>query len=211
MQTLLERKTDLSIIIPVYNLERFIQPMLDSLLEQDLGDYKVEIIFVLNNCTDNSEGVIRSSGLDCKIISCEEQGCGPARNAALDIAEGEYIWMMDGDDWLLSDTAVANALEAARRYDLDILRIPFETNNYWGQYFSMVWQYLLRRDFVKEFRFPSIQPAEDDAYMNMVLRKAGLDRNTYLRLPYIDKKLYFYNFLREGSNMYRSLVLHEAI
>lgn len=211
MQTLLERKTDLSIIIPVYNLERFIQPMLDSLLEQDLGDYKVEIIFVLNNCTDNSEGVIRSSGLDCKIISCEKQGCGPARNAALDIAEGEYIWMMDGDDWLLSDTAVADVLEAVKFYDLDILRIPFETNNYWGQYFSMVWQYLLRRDFVKEFRFPSIQPAEDDAYMNMVLRKAGLDRNTYLRLPYIDKELYFYNFLREGSNMYRSLVLHEVI
>ena len=144
MPALFERFTDVTIIIPVYNLEHFLTPMLDSLNRQDFGDYSVEIIFVLNNCTDRSEQVIRDSGIECQIIQCEEQGCGPARNKALDIASGEYIWFMDGDDWLLSDTAVRDALTAAQVLDLDILRIPYASNSYHWLYYSMVWQYLIR-------------------------------------------------------------------
>ena len=203
MQTLQQRAPDITIIIPVYNLERFIQPMLDSLKAQDFGPYAAEIIFVLNNCTDESEDRIRESGLPCEIINCAEQGCGPARNAGLDIARGEYIWMLDGDDWLTEPTAVREVLDKAKAEALDILRVPFQTNTFWGQYFSMVWQYVLRREFVQEFRFPSIQPAEDDAYMRQVLRKAGHSRFNYMQLPSVSRPLYFYNFGREGSNMYR--------
>ena len=54
MQALQQRDPDLSVIIPVYNLERFLAPMLDTLKAQKLGNYQVEIIFVLNNCTDHS-------------------------------------------------------------------------------------------------------------------------------------------------------------
>lgn len=203
MPTLQQCPPDISIIIPVYNLERWIEPMLDSLKDQDLGPYRTQIIFVLNNCTDASEDLIRQSGLPCEIINCTEQGCGPARNAGLDIAQGEYIWMLDGDDWLLSKTAVQEVIKKARTEALNILRVPFSTDKFWGQYFSMVWQYVLRRDYIKEFRFPAIQPAEDDAFMHQVLRKAGRNRYDYLGLPSMDRPLYFYNFGREGSNMYR--------
>lgn len=208
MQTLC--KCDLSIIIPVFNLEKYIAPMLTALISQK-HSYNVEIIFVLNNCTDNTEQVIRDSGLDCKIISCEIQGCGPARNAGFEIARGEYIWFLDGDDWLLSDTAIQDVLDKAFFEDLNILYIPFASELYKWQYFSMVPQYLLRRSFVEEFRFPHIQPAEDDAYMDMVLRKAGFNRGNYFQLPRISRPLYFYNYLREGSNMYRVNVLGEKI
>lgn len=203
MQTLRERDPDISIIIPVYNLERFLQPMLTSLAAQDLGEYTAQIIFVLNNCTDNSEGVIRDSGLDCTIINCTTQGCGPARNAGLDIATGRYIWFMDGDDWLTRSDAIRLVLDSATAEDLDILRIPFDSDLYLYDYFSMVWQYLLKREFVKELRFPDYQPAEDDAYMSAVLMKSGRSRFTYKTLPFVNKALYFYNYLREGSNMYR--------
>lgn len=205
MQTLQQRTPDISIIIPVYNLERWIQPMLDSLKAQDLGPYEAEIIFVLNNCTDNSAKVILDEGrtLNPIIIGCGEQGCGPARNAGLDIARGEYIWFMDGDDWLTEPTAVQEALDKAKRDGLDILRIPYRTEKFWGQYFSMVWQYVFRREYIEGFRFPSIQPAEDDAFTEQVLRKAGHGRHDYMALPSIDRPLYFYNFGREGSNMYR--------
>lgn len=203
MPTLQQRAPDISIIIPVYNLERWIQPMLDSLKAQDLGPYTAEIFFVNNNSTDGTEQRIRESGLPCEIITCTEQGCGPARNAGLDRARGEYIWFMDGDDWLTEPTAVREALDKARRDGLDILRIPYRTEKFWGQYFSMVWQYLFRRDFIEGFRFPSIQPAEDDAFTEQVLRKAGHGRHDYMALPSIDRPLYFYNFDREGSNMYR--------
>ena len=206
MPTLHERKdnrVDISIIIPVYNLERCIRPMLDSLKEQDLGGYKAEIIFVLNNCTDKSEAVIRKRGLDCTIINCTTQGCGPARNAGIDIASGEYVWFMDGDDWLLSNTAVKDTLDKAYAEDLDVLRIPFVSDLFRFQYFSMVWQYLMRREFIREFRFPDYQPAEDDAFMMSVLRKNGYDRGSHMSLPCVNKALYYYNYMREGSNMYR--------
>ena len=203
MPTLQQRTPDITILIPVYNLERFIQPMLDSLKAQDLGPYQAEIIFVLNNCTDNSEDLIRASGLPCRILNCTQQGCGPARNAGLDVAQGEYIWMLDGDDWLLDAKAVQLVLDIAKAEALDILRVPFRTNKFWGQYFSMVWQYVFRREYIREFRFPAIQPGEDDAFMLQVLHKAGRNRFDFLGLPSTDRPLYFYNYGREGSNMYR--------
>ena len=193
----------LSIIIPVYNLERYIVPMLGTLMVQDYGEYKVEIIFVLNNCTDKSEEIIRLSELDCTIINCETQGCGPARNAGLEIAKGEYVWFMDGDDWLLSETAVRDVLDKAYETDADILWIPYASDKFTYYYFSMVWQYLFRREFIGDLRFPNYQPAEDDAYMDAVLAKAGRNRYTYMYLPRVDHALYYYNYGRPGSNMMR--------
>ena len=203
MQALYERDPDLSIIIPVYNLERFLGPMLHSLKSQDFGDYAVEIIFVLNNCTDASEQVIRDSGLPCRLITCPRQGCGPARNAGMDAATGEYIWFMDGDDWLLSPRAVFSVLDRAKREHLNILLIPFASARFNAVYYSMVWQYLLRREFIKGIRFPAIQPAEDDAFMAEVLSRTGLNRSTFIFLPTMPEQLYYYNYLREGSNMWR--------
>ena len=202
MPQLCERDRDISIIIPVYNLEEYIAPMLLSLIEQDYGEYTHEIIFVLNNCTDDSEAMIHASGLDCTIINCETQGCGPARNAGFDIARGKYVWFLDGDDWLLSSTAVQQVLDRAGGTE-DIVFVPFESKTYKYQYFSMVPQYLLKREFVEGIRFPDYQPAEDDAYMDMVLAKAGRNRYTYMYLPRVDHALYYYNYGRPGSNMMR--------
>ena len=196
-------KCDVSIIIPVYNLERFLLPMLASLLSQDYGNYKAEIIFVLNNCTDASEDMILASGLDCLVIDCETQGCGPARNAGLEIATGKYIWFMDGDDWLMSDTAVRDVLDKAYAEDTDILWIPYASDKFRYYYFSMVWQYLFKREFIGDLRFPNYQPAEDDAFSGALLEKAGYGRYEPTRLPHMDRPLYYYNYLREGSNMFR--------
>lgn len=211
MSALCERGTDLSIIIPVYNLERYIDPMLKSLKEQDFGEYNVEIIFALNNCTDNSEQVIRGSGIDCTIIECTTQGCGPARNAGIEIATGKYIWFMDGDDWLLSNTAVRDVLDRMIADKLMIMRIPFKSNSFIWNYFSMVWQYCMCRSLIDDFRFPNYQPAEDDEFMRNMLYRSGFGMHDYLSMPTIGRPLYYYNYLREGSNMYRCNILGEKI
>lgn len=204
MQTLQQRYPDLSVIVPVYNLEQHIGNLLGTLKAQILDGVEVEHIFVLNNCTDRSEDVIRSSGLEHTLImNCEEQGCGPARNAGFEASNGEYVWFMDGDDWLINRRALQFATRAAQKYRLNILRVPFRSDKFQYDYFSMVWQYVLYRDFVKDDRFPSIQPCEDDAYMDAILRRVGADRYSYLNLPHLSTPLYYYNYLREGSNMYR--------
>ena len=197
MQTLRERDTDLTIIIPVYNLEKFIEPMLESLKQQDTGIYKVQTIFVLNNCTDSTEQVIRQYELDCEIINCEIQGCGPARNAGMEMAIGEFIWFMDGDDWLLSTTAIKDVLEKAKRENLDILRVPFLSDGFRYNYFSMVWQYVFRKDFLEGLQFSNIQYQEDNDFMQKVFAKYGNDS-----LPYLDIPSYYYNYRRPGSNTY---------
>lgn len=204
-------RIDLSVIVPVYNLERFLPPLLGSLKAQQLDGYTVEYIFVLDSCEDDSEAVITNSGIKCTILHCSAQSCGVARNIGFNISRGNYIWFMDGDDWLTTDTAIKQALDRVKAEDLDILRIPFESNLFMYDYFSMVWQYVFRREYIKEFVFPAFQPCEDDAYMEMVLAKAGLSRHEHLWLPHLTKPLYHYNYLREGSNMYRVRVLKEKI
>ena len=198
---------DLTIIIPVYNLERFLQPMIESLKAQQTT-YTFEILWVLNNCTDRSEDIIRESGLG-KILYCTVQGCGAARNTGLDEATGSYIWFMDGDDYLLTDTAIQTAMDTAKG-NL-VTRVPFKSNAFNREYFSMVWQYIIKREFLNGIRFPHIQPCEDDAFTERVLNKLGLTRHTYFSLPSVKQPLYFYNYLREGSNMYRYLILREDI
>lgn len=205
MSEMQQRKIDVSIIVPVYNLELWITPLLASLKGQDLGAYTAEFIFVLNNCIDESEEVIKEVGAELNpiILTCDLQGCGNARNTGFEHAKGDYVWFIDGDDWLTRDTAIKDALDRAYSKALNILRIPFESNKFNYNYFSMVWQYLFRREFIEEFRFSHIQPCEDDEFMVKTLAKAGYSPMTYLTMPHLNKVCYHYEYLREGSNMQR--------
>jgi glycosyltransferase involved in cell wall biosynthesis len=96
----------LSIIIPVYNTERFINKCIDSLLNQTLTD--IEIICV-NDCSPDNSGVILDSYAKCypeliKVIHLKENmRQGGARNYGLDVAQGEYIGFLDSDDWVHKD------------------------------------------------------------------------------------------------------------
>ena len=101
----------ISVIIPVYNEEDYLNECLDSIVNQSLED--IEIICVDDGSTDNSLNILKSYESDnrIKIIPKENSGLGASRNVALDIAQGEYIVFMDSDDYLN-----LNALEAL--YDL---------------------------------------------------------------------------------------------
>ena len=91
----------ISIIIPVYNVEKYIRQALDSVVNQTLTD--IEIICV-NDCTpDKSFEIVKEyASKDSRFVLLEQetnQGQGVARNRALDIAKGDYIMFLDPDDW----------------------------------------------------------------------------------------------------------------
>ena len=94
----------ISIIIPVYNVAPYISRCLDSILMQK---YEQCEILCIDDCSMDSSRYIlaeyQKSGV--KVI-CNEQnlGAGASRNKGLDIAEGEYIWFVDPDDWVQNDS-----------------------------------------------------------------------------------------------------------
>lgn len=91
-----------SIIIPVYNVERYLSQCLDSVLNQSYdGDY--EVICVDDGSTDGSPAILEEyAGKNdkIKIIRQENRGLGGARNTGLRAARGRYVWFVDSDDWI---------------------------------------------------------------------------------------------------------------
>ncbi len=90
-----------SIIIPVYNLEHYIEECVESILKQNYSDY--EIILVDDGSIDRSGQICRqfASSYDfIKLIEKENGGASDARNAGIGVAEGEYILFVDGDDFI---------------------------------------------------------------------------------------------------------------
>lgn len=90
----------LSIIVPIYNAERFIARCMDSIYAQTFADY--EVILVDDGSTDNSLRICRGYAAKdkrIKVIAKENGGAGSARNAGISVASGEYIAFPDIDDW----------------------------------------------------------------------------------------------------------------
>lgn len=90
-----------SVIIPVYNVEKYIYQCIDSLRKQDYEN--IEIIAVDDGSPDNSGKIVEEISKQddrIKIIHKKNEGVSLARNAGIDIAIGEYIMFVDGDDWV---------------------------------------------------------------------------------------------------------------
>lgn len=93
----------ISIIVPVYNLQNYLVRCLESIINQTYSN--LEIILVNDGSTDDSLKICekyKSEDSRIKIISKENGGLSSARNAGLEIFQGEYITFIDGDDWVHS-------------------------------------------------------------------------------------------------------------
>ena len=110
----------ISIIIPFKNGKRYLRDCLDSLSEQNIEDE--EIIIVING--NNEDKVIELiEGYDLNIkLKCfdEEIGVAKARNEALKIAQGRYVYFIDSDDYLYSD-ALSQLVDVAKKTDADFI------------------------------------------------------------------------------------------
>ena len=112
----------LSIIVPVYNVQEYLQGCIDSIVENDTAD--CEIILVDDGCTDGvcpgicDENAARYPEL-IRVIHQENQGLGGARNTGLEAARGEYVFFVDSDDTIAPD-ALKLLKEAAAESHADI-------------------------------------------------------------------------------------------
>lgn len=96
------RRPKISVIIPVYNADKYLQDCLDSILSQEIKD--IQIICVDDGSTDRSrEFLEKYASIDSRIIVLEQHnlGAGAARNRGLAVATGEYLYFPDADDILM--------------------------------------------------------------------------------------------------------------
>lgn len=121
-----------SVIIPAYNVDRFIGRAIESLQRQTLSDF--ELLIVDDGSTDRTGDVAdRAAERDIRIevIHTENQGAPAARNTALDRARGEFVHFVDGDDWV-EPNMLADLVEIAERDNLDLLIAGFYIETYYG-------------------------------------------------------------------------------
>lgn len=94
----------LSFIVPVYNAQSYINQCLDSLINQDISDY--EIICINDGSTDNSQIILDDYSRKYNNIvvkSKANSGVSASRNEGIKIAQGDYIWFIDADDFVAPD------------------------------------------------------------------------------------------------------------
>lgn len=114
---------DISIIVPVYNAEKYLEKCLDSLKKQTKKE--IEWIIINDGSTDHSEEIIKKvKDKRLKYFKNKNQGIGKTRNFGIEKATGEYIMFLDSDDTLAKD-AVEKMYEKVKNEDLDVAICDF--------------------------------------------------------------------------------------
>ncbi len=133
----------LSIVIPVYNVEKYIEECLLSCIHQNIQSTKYEIIIVNDGTPDNSmsivERIAKGHG-NIHIVNQDNQGLSMARNNGFALAKGEYVWFVDSDDWIEENSLsslikylngdVDEVVIGAKRVSADGKKILYERNMY---------------------------------------------------------------------------------
>lgn len=117
----MKKNPKISVIATAYNVEKFIARCIESVLSQDFTDY--EFIIILDKPTDSTEEIVKEyaeKDKRIKIISNKNNvGCGMSRRIAIKEAKGDYVMLIDGDDWIRSK-ALSNLYKEAIKRDADI-------------------------------------------------------------------------------------------
>lgn len=126
-----------SVIVPVYNVERYLEKCVASILAQSQGD--LELLLIDDGSTDGSGALCDTlAGTDRRIhvIHQENQGLGGARNTGIEAATGDWLMFVDSDDWLEPDV-LERCLELARREDAELVAFALRNVDEQGNSISL--------------------------------------------------------------------------
>ena len=204
-----------SIIVPIYNTEQYLNKCLDSLVNQTLQD--VEIILINDGSTDNSQNIIDEYSAKypnkIKSFTKENGGQATARNLGITKATGEYIGFVDSDDWIelnmyeeLYNKALSEGLDIVccneylvtdnvKKKNFNRLMYPNDINNNYIIRESGAWNKIIKRDLVIN---NNIFFLENRIYEDLAtIPTLALYTN---KIGYINSYLYNY-LIRNGSTM----------
>jgi glycosyltransferase involved in cell wall biosynthesis len=116
----MKKTTRVSVIVPVYNVEKFLKKCLDCLVQQTMEE--IEIICINDGSTDGSASILAEyAAMDSRIVvlTQENRGLSVARNNGMAAAGGEFIGFVDGDDWVALNY-FEKLYAVAKKHDADI-------------------------------------------------------------------------------------------
>ncbi|MDF9866717.1 glycosyltransferase involved in cell wall biosynthesis [Bacilli bacterium PM5-3] len=200
----------LSIIIPVYNGEKFIAKCLDSIFSQTYCDF--QLIVVNDGSQDKSLEILNSykekyNNYDFEIISTENKGHGSARNTGIEKSNREYIWFIDCDDLLYNEHAFQGVVDDLVKKDPDIyIFSAFETD---FKRRNKVWAYSLKNKMTNINKSPFLVFKQNWSWNKPIKRSflisSGLrfsnekmfeDTYFYVKLYMVAKTIYISNKIR---------------
>ncbi len=185
----------ISVIIPVHNLQNEISACLDSIYAQNFDRGEYEILLVLDSVTDDSEQVIKAwqsarVGVNLRLFYTQCHSAGGARNVGLDNARGQYVVFVDGDDYLMDNSAFAiicNAISGHNAVRVTMHKFSDPRGDFSNR--LTMWLHVFSRELIGETRFCDyLLINEDFDFVKRVRAKTGYDE------ALINVPLYFYNF-----------------
>lgn len=201
-----------SVIVPVYNAEKYIDKCLNSLLSQTLKD--IQIIVIDDGSADNTYKKLLKYKNKITIIKQKNSGVATARNKGLEVALGEYIAFVDSDDWVDKEMFYKLfSVASSNNYDVvecdfkyvddkkqwngvkdtlsDIITLE-EKKKYFIQLFPVIWNKIYKRDIIKDIRFKNGVWAEDAEFLYRLIPRIKT-------IGKVNDELYYY-YQRSSSD-----------
>lgn len=164
-----------SIIVPVYNASQYLDRCIDSLVKQTVKD--IEIILVDDGSTDDSLSICREWALkDNRIVIVEQENSGVsiARNRGIEISNGEFVLLLDSDDWLALNT-VEVLLKEQQRENADCVVFGFNqtSGNIWAPLEEKCYNTLfaLKTDFPYWLNTELLSSSVNKLYKRQLIKK----------------------------------------
>ena len=211
-----------SIMMPVYNLENYIEGAVDSILKQSLEN--IELVCVNDGSTDGSYEVLKTLEKKydfIRVFTQDNQGAGPALNRCIGEAKGEYIAFLDADDMYVDPNALEKMYEAGSKNNADMVaanlqrtnlkgdmmgNFNYEQDNYYycseegfisPKEYGIPWAFyknIYKRSFLNEnnIRFPPFKRGVDPVFLAKALVKVS-------KIYTVPLDLYGYNWSIGGG------------
>lgn len=133
----MQEQLPLSIIVPIYNVEKFLRKCIESLEKQDIAQDRYEVILVNDGSTDRSGEICQELAgryANIRVFNEENRGASTARNTGMDAAKGKYIMFVDPDDYI-EPNVIGRVLDAAEKNNTELcfyLSENFDEHRTWG-------------------------------------------------------------------------------